>query len=115
MAPIQPARRRVRAAYPGPMAREVTGDELRDATIRRADLSGADLRDVDLSRARMRGVYLWQAEIDGDIEGLTVNGVEVEPLIAAELDRRHPERAILRATDPDGLRAGWAALEAMWA
>lgn len=97
------------------MGREVTGDELRGAAITRADLSDAVLRDVDLSRVRMRGVYLWQADIDGDIDGLTINGVEVAPLIAAELERLHPERAIARATNPEELRAGRAALEAMWA
>ena len=32
----------------------------------------------------------------------------------AELDR-HPERVVLRATEPADLRAGWAGLEAMWA
>jgi len=97
------------------MDRTITGDELRGATIERADASGARFQDVDLSRARLRGVYLCNAEIDGDIEGLTVNGVEVQPLVEAELDRRHPERAARTATDPAGLRAGWALLEAMWA
>lgn len=98
-----------------PARRTVTGDEWRDATIERADLSGAVLRDVDLSRVQMRGVYLWHADIDGDVEGLRINGVEVGPLIDAELDRRHPERAGLRATDPAALQAGWALLEEMWA
>lgn len=95
--------------------RTVTGDELRGATIDKADASDTVFRDVDLSRARMRGVYLGNAEIDGDIEGLRIHGVEVEPLIEAELDRLHPERAVLRATTPEELRAGWADLEAMWA
>jgi len=97
------------------MARTITDEDLRDAVITRTTMAGATLRDVDLSRVRMRGVYLWHADIEGDVEGLTINGVEVEPLIDAELDRRHPERAIRRATDPEGLRSGWAALEAMWA
>jgi len=97
------------------MAQSFTDEDLRGVAITRTDMAGATLRDVDLARVRMRGVYLGHADIDGVIEGLTVNGVEVEPLIIAELDRRHPERAILRATEPDGLRSGWAALEAMWA
>ncbi len=97
------------------MARTITDEDLEDAAIIRTGMAGAIFRDVDLSRATMRGVYLADADIDGVIEGLTVNGVEVEPLIAAELDRRHPERAIRRATDPQELQAGWAALEVMWA
>lgn len=93
----------------------MTGTELHGATIDKADLAGAVFRDVDLSRVQMRGVYLRHAEIDGDIEGLVFNGVEVQPLIEAELDRRHPERAFRRATTPDEWRAAWAALGAMWA
>jgi hypothetical protein len=41
--------------------------------------------------------------------------VEVEPLVSAELDRRHPERLLLRAGDPAGMRAAWAAVEEFWA
>src|SRR5215471_11490462 len=65
------------------------------------DLSDAVFRETDLSRARMYGVLLTGANLDGDITGLVVNGVEVAPLIEAELDRRHPERIALRAaTNP---------------
>jgi len=87
----------------------------------RADLRGAWFRHSDLGDVHMRGVNLGGADLWGEIEGwgeidgLRVNGVEVAPLIEAELDRRHPERAVLRAKDPDALRAGWAGLEAMWA
>jgi len=97
------------------MTRAITDDDLRDASVTRTTMAGAVFRDVDLSRVRMRGVYLAHADIDGDIEGLTIQGVEVQPLITAELERRHPERAVLRATHPDDLRSGWAAIEAMWA
>jgi hypothetical protein len=46
---------------------------------------------------------------------LRVNGVDVIPLVEAELNRRFPGRADRRAEDPDGLRAAWAALERTWA
>ena len=78
------------------------------------DLSGAVSRETDLSRARMYGVLLTGANLDGDITGLVVNGVEVAPLIEAELDRRHPERIALRATNPEGLRTAVDVHEAMW-
>ncbi len=90
-------------------------DDLRGAEFDRLDLTGASFRDVNLSGMRIRGGYLQNAEIEGDITGLRVWGVEVLPLITAELDRRHPERALLSATEPDELRAGWAEFEAMWA
>ena len=48
-------------------------------------------------------------------EFLRVNGVDVIPLVEAELDRRFPGRADRRAGDPDGLRAAWAAAERTWA
>jgi hypothetical protein len=80
-----------------------------------ADLRGAWFRECDLSGAHIRGSFLHDVEIDGDIEGLRVNGVEVAPLVEAELDRRHPERVALRAVTADERRAGWATLEAMWA
>jgi hypothetical protein len=44
-----------------------------------------------------------------------VNGVDVIPLVDAELNRRFPGRADRRAEDPDGLRAAWASLERTWA
>ncbi|SDS69007.1 DinB family protein [Microlunatus soli] len=79
------------------------------------DLSGATFRETDLRGIRMRGVRLSDADLDGQIDGLVVNGVEVLPLIEAELDRRHPERAVLRAHNPEQFRTGWAGLEHMWA
>jgi len=36
---------------------------------------------------------------------LRVNGVDVAPLVEAELNRRFPGRADRRTGDPDGLRA----------
>jgi hypothetical protein len=88
--------------------------DLRGAEIGGADLRGAWLREVDLSSAHIRGADLTGTEIDGEINGLTIHGIEVAPLVEAELDRRHPERAVLRAHDADAFRAGWAGLEAMW-
>lgn len=84
---------------------KMTGTDLRDAWLRDANLSGAHIRGADLTGA----------EIDGEIDGLTIHGIEVGPLVEAELDRRHPERVALRAHDADAFRSGWAGLEAMWA
>ena len=87
-----------------------------DKRIERADLAGAVIRDVNLRGARfervrltgsvMRGMELGQVRIDGDIEGLVINGVEVDAFVGAELDRRYPDRVKMRPTDPDGFRAG---------
>ncbi|RIQ15723.1 DinB family protein [Jiangella rhizosphaerae] len=91
------------------------GDDLRGSRFHRVDLSGARFRDVDLRAAVMRGVELGDADIDGDITGLTLNGVDVAPLVEAELDRRDPDRATMRPTGPDGFRAAYDLLERRWA
>jgi hypothetical protein len=95
-------------------------DELRDATFVRADLRGARFVGADLEGAVLRGVDVSGVEIDSpwlfdDGATLLVNGVDVVPLVDAELDRRFPGRAGRRATDPAGLRAAWAALQGTWA
>ena len=87
-------------------------------------LPGARLEDVDFSDARlhaanfegvkMTDAWLCHADISGDLEGLRLNGVDVAPLVAAALDRRFPERAMLRADDPAGLAEAWAMIEDRW-
>ncbi|MCO1655355.1 DinB family protein [Pseudonocardia humida] len=90
-------------------------DEFRGARFVNRDMSGAEFRDVLLRGARMRGVVLDDTDIDGAIDGLRINGVEVAPLVEAELDRRHPERVALRPTTITGAREAWAVVESFWA
>ncbi|HEX6869768.1 MAG TPA: DinB family protein, partial [Micromonosporaceae bacterium] len=97
------------------MSRYVGSNEFRGAEFIDVDMSAALFREVDLSGARMYGVLLTGADIDGDLRGLRLNGVEVAPLVEAELDRLHPERTKLRATTPAGMREAWEVLTAMWA
>ena len=79
------------------------------------DLIGAEFRECDLSRARMVGVVMQDAEIDGLVTNLVVNGVEVMPYVEAELDRRHPVRLLIRSDRPDDLREAWRQLRDDWA
>lgn len=79
------------------------------------DLTGAEFRECDLSRARMVGVVMQDAEIDGLVTNLVVNGVEVMSYVEAELDRRHPVRLLLRSDQPDDLREAWRQLRDDWA
>ena len=79
------------------------------------DLSGAEFRESDLSRARLVGVVMQDAEIDGLVTNLTVNGVEVTSYVEAELDRRHPVRLLMRSDQPADLRAAWRELRDGWA
>ncbi|WP_328609679.1 DinB family protein [Amycolatopsis sp. NBC_00345] len=79
------------------------------------DLTGAEFRECDLSRTRLVGVVMQDAEIDGLVTGLVVNGVEVMPYVEAELDRRHPVRLLLRSDEPADLREAWRQLRDGWA
>jgi hypothetical protein len=90
----------------------------RGASFHNADLSGATFRDCDMS-----GVRIVSSRVDGlVISGLNgragrvvVDDVDVSAYVAAELDRRHPERVRLReARTAKDLRAVWANLERLW-
>ena len=102
------------------MAAFTRSGDLQGAEFVDADLRGARFVRADLSGVVMRAVNMQGADIDAPwlSEGesfLRVNGVDVIPLVEAELNRRFPGRAERRAGDPDGLRAAWAVLERTWA
>jgi DinB superfamily/Pentapeptide repeats (8 copies) len=88
---------------------------LRGAEFRAVDLSGARFLSVDLTGVVMRGVELANVDIHGEIMNVTVNDVDIGPLVNAELDRRYPDRAKMRPTDPAGFAAAWDILERLWA
>lgn len=88
---------------------------LNDANFQDVDLSGAQFREVLFEDVVMRATGFINVRIDGEIEGLTLNGVDVGPLVQAELERREPDLAMMRPTDPDGFREAWATLEELWA
>ena len=98
-----------------------SGTELRGAEFVDASLRGARFVRSDLTGVVMRGVAVHGLDIDApwlleDGDGvLRVNGVDVAPLVDAELNRRFPGRAERHAADTDGLRAAWAAVERTWA
>jgi hypothetical protein len=87
---------------------------LTDARFRDVDLTNARFRLVDLTGVRIRGAALVDVDISGEIQNLRVNGVDVVPLVEAELNRRHPNRVKMRPTDADGYREAWDILERLW-
>jgi hypothetical protein len=89
--------------------------EFTDVTLTDARFSGVDVVRAMFWKVRMRGVWVGEVEIDGAIEGLRINGVDVGPLVEAELDRRHPQRVLMRPTEVDGFRRAWDLLESLWA
>ncbi len=103
-------------------------DDFQDLTgsdFQRADMSGSRFTTVlldgvtiqhcDLHRVTMRGVEIVDTSISGEIHNLVINGVDVAPLIEAELDRRHPDRSKFRPTTADGFREAWDLNERLWA
>jgi hypothetical protein len=103
---------------------DFTGENLTGARFEDVYLTGARFHDVDLSGARfhlvdltgavIRGAALVNVDISGDIENLRVNGVDVVPLVEAELDRRYPDRAKMRPADAAGFREAWGILDRLW-
>jgi hypothetical protein len=90
-------------------------NELARAEFVNVDLSGASFRNVNLRGATITEALLADVRLSGEIRGLVVNDVEVAPLISAELDRRHPERTMLRPDDAAGTRQAWLVIERLWA
>lgn len=93
---------------------EFTRIDLSGARFERVPLRQASFRAVDFSGSVMRAVSLEGVDIDGDIGGLRINGVDIAPLVEAELRRRQPARAHWNATEPDDLRSAWAAVQQKW-
>jgi hypothetical protein len=90
------------------------GPSLPGARIEDADFSGARLHAPNFEGAKITDAWFYGADISGDLKGLRLNGIEVAPLVAAELERLFPERAKLRATEPGGLSEAWAMIEDTW-
>ena len=84
------------------------------AVMRDVDLSGTQIRGAFLNDVRMRGVELVNVEINGELQNVVVNGVDIAPLVDAELNRRMPDRAKMRPKDSEGFRDAWAVLERLW-
>jgi hypothetical protein len=90
------------------------GPSLSGARIEDADFSGARLHAPNFEGAKITDAWFSGADISGDLEGLRLNGVDVAPLVTAELERLFPERAKLRATEPAALTEAWVMIEDIW-
>jgi uncharacterized damage-inducible protein DinB len=89
--------------------------DMSDSRFSSVLLNSVTIMDSDLHRVTMRGVEIVDTTINGEIINLAINGVDVAPLIEAELDRRHPDRPKFRPTTADGFREAWHINERLWA
>jgi DinB family protein/pentapeptide repeat protein len=90
------------------------GENLTGSRFERADLSGSEFRESNLRGSVLRGLELVDVEIDGLIRNVTISGVDIGPLIDAELDKRYPDRAKMRPADAAGFRDAWDTVERLW-
>lgn len=72
------------------------------------------MRDVNLTGSTMKNVWLVDVDIDGIVDRLVINGVDVTDHVNAH-DPWQPLRGMLRPTDGAGLLAAWTELERVWA
>ena len=87
----------------------------RDARFTDADFTGATFRSCDLHRVRITDGWLVDVNMSGKVENLVVNDVDVTGFVAAELERRHPERAQLRQMQTAAdYQAMWDTIERLW-
>jgi hypothetical protein len=94
---------------------EFVNQDLTGSTFRSCDLVDVTMRGVELNRVTIRDSEVVDLDIHADIGRLVVNGVDVGPLVEAELDRRYPDRPKMRPTTPDGFREAWDTVERLWA
>jgi len=85
-----------------------------NATMHLVDLTGVRVRAGLFNGLRVRGAELHDIDITGEVHNVVVNGVDIAPLVDAELNRRMPERVKMRPHDSDGFREGWAIVERRW-
>ncbi|MEM9514453.1 MAG: DinB family protein [Actinomycetota bacterium] len=87
------------------------------ATLFRTSFKGAAMRGCDVSGVTMRSADTDGLDIDGQdllFGSLCVCGVDVVPLVDAELNRQFPGRELQGSQTPAGLRDGWVAAQAAW-
>lgn len=92
----------------------LTKVKLNDARLHAVDLTGVRIRGALFNESRLRNVELVDVEISGEVRNVVVNGVDIAPLVDAELNRRMPERTMMRPEDSDGFRTAWPILERLW-
>lgn len=96
------------------MTREIRGEDFSGARFTDVSFEGARFRYVNLKGVKIVEAMMVDADLNGYVGNLKVNGVEVWPLIAAEMERRYPERARLFQDTPEGMREGWSIVEQQW-
>src|SRR5690606_32084955 len=86
----------------------------------RVRFNGSTFESISFGNLRMKAVEIFNTEISGDIHNVVINGVDIGPLVTAELNRRDPQRALIFQEDREyasaaDYREGWKVLGQRWA
>jgi hypothetical protein len=95
------------------MAEEFEGRDLTGSVFWGVNLQGARFRDVDLTDVNISHALISNLDIDGLIDNVTINGVDVTQYVN-EHDPWYPLRSMLRPPDVEGMRAAWTAFDQQW-
>lgn len=94
------------------------GASFRDVSLRGAQFQGVDLTGVRMGDVGLRDLTIWTWGYDlaaDTLSGFSINGIEIGPLVVAELDKRNPERRIVfEFEDVEGARRAWDVSEGLW-
>jgi len=97
-----------------PVAETFEDRDLSGSTFWGVRLDGSLFRDAVLDGSTFFHTGWRDVTIDGEIERLVVNGVDVTEYVHRN-DRWYPLRYRLTPTDADGIRSAWVDLESEWA
>lgn len=96
------------------MPEEFMFRDMSGTTFWGVELKGATFRSVDLTGAVVSQSRLVATTVDGFIDGLVINGVDVTAYVNAH-DTWYPLRAQVHAGDLDTMRTALGGLEQAWA
>ncbi|MGA0863163.1 MAG: DinB family protein [Ilumatobacteraceae bacterium] len=95
------------------MGEEFEDRDLSESVFWGVNLKGSMFRDVDLSDSTMFHVSARKVSIDGIVERLVVNGVDVTDHVNAH-DRWYPLRAMLEPQTAEACRDAWTRVSTEW-
>lgn len=95
------------------MGEEFEGQDLSESVFWGVDLRRTLFRDADFAGSRFFHVMMSDVSVDGVIERLIVNGVDVTEFVNSN-DRWYPLRNELSPSDETSLQSAWARLEVEW-
>ena len=96
------------------MPEEFEDQDLSDSVFWGVNLERVYVRDANLAGARFFHTFWTDVSIDGIVDRLVVNGVDVTDFVNSH-DRWFPLRTQLEPSSDDQLRATWDAIQAEWA